>query len=241
MLQTLPRLRRTVSPSLCGLPSPRLRLVARLAIAAGAGVCAFALFSWSAHAADWQRDGTYDTSRGRSGTFHHQTTRQPGLRDRQTQWTNRNGGSGSHGVASTWNRQAGTASRNSHTTLPNGKSAGSSTTASRIAPGQWQGDTSRTRFNGKTATAHDVVTKTDDGHATSGSWSTGTGKSGTYNASVTHGGGSTTRDQTWTNGNGRSVDRDSTLARTADGYDQHVTFTGPGGNSHSIDRDVDFQ
>lgn len=51
MLQTLPRLRRT------GSTSPGLRLVARLAIAAGAGACAFALFSWSAHAADWQRDG----------------------------------------------------------------------------------------------------------------------------------------------------------------------------------------
>lgn len=241
MLQSLPRLPRHGAQPVPVSISPRLRFVARLAIAAGAGVCAFALFSWSARAADWQHDGTYETGRGRSGTFHHQATRQPSLRDRQTQWTNQNGGSGSQGATSTWNRPAGTASRNSHTTLANGKSAGSSTTASRIGPGQWQGDTSRTGFNGKTATAHDVFTKTADGHTTSGSWSTGTGKSGTYDASVTHDGGSTTRDQTWTNGNGQSVDRDSTLTRTADGYDQHVSFTGPGGNSRSIDRDVDFQ
>lgn len=69
MLRTLPRLPSPPAPLPAAAASSRLRLVGRLAIAAGAGVCALALLAWPAHAADGPRDGSHTAGGSRSGTI----------------------------------------------------------------------------------------------------------------------------------------------------------------------------
>ncbi len=73
------------------------------------------------HAAERQRGGTYQTSRGRSGTWQQNVERNHGYLKRDTQWTNQNGGSGARTVEKHWDRETKTGDRTATTTLPNGK------------------------------------------------------------------------------------------------------------------------
>jgi hypothetical protein len=79
------------------------------------------LVTATAHAAERQRSGTYQTSRGRSGTWQQNVERNYGYLKRDTQWTNQDGGTGTRTVEKHWDRETRTGDRTATTTLPNGK------------------------------------------------------------------------------------------------------------------------
>lgn len=75
----------------------------------------------ASHAAERQRRGTYQTSRGSSGTWQQNVERNHGYLKRDTHWTNQNGGTGNRTVEKHWDRETKTGDRTATTTLPNGK------------------------------------------------------------------------------------------------------------------------
>ncbi|HTQ49890.1 MAG TPA: hypothetical protein VMJ12_04195 [Candidatus Acidoferrales bacterium] len=212
------------------------------------------------------RSGSYETSRGRSGTFQQTINRQPGTSQRQT--TVQTG----HGVwaqqsNATWNRQAGTAGRTTVTTAPNGKTAtidqsavrngnlltvdgsrtgydGKTSDWNRTVTANGNGTASvngqYTRQNGNTIDSSSTVTRTADGHATAGSYTTSTGKSGTFDTTVVNNDGTRTQTQTVTGANGKTANRVVITTRDDNTIDRTVTTTGPNGKTETHSGSVTF-
>ena len=161
------------------------------------------------------RAGTYDDSKGNSGTFVTTKTRSPGSRSSATTWTNQNGQTGDHTRSSTWNKAADTGTFNSATTLTNGKTASRQGTVTETAPGNYQIDGTRTGFNGKTSTFDLDKTKTSTGSTTTGTITGPKGGVSTLNSTVTKTGNGYDKDTTIAGPNGGKTTIDTTFAKSA--------------------------
>ena len=220
----------------------------------------------SVSAGDRYRSGSFENSRGRSGTFEQNIYRQPGSSQRDTAVQTGNGVWARQSDA-TWNRQAGTADRTTVTTAPNGKTAtidqsairnGNTLTVNGSRTG-YDGKTSDwnktvtangngtatvngqyTRQNGNTIDTRSTVTKTADGHTTAGAYTTSTGKSGTYDNTVVNSDGTRTKTDTVTGANGKTADRVVTTSRDDNTIDHTVTTTGPNGKTETHSGSVTF-
>ena len=223
-------------------------------------VAALVLAWWSsAWGGEHERSGKIETSGGRTAGFQQEIDRTLDAKDRSTTVQSQDG-IWNRNVEESRNRRAGTASRSAVTTAPNGKSAttqesavrngnsvdvtGSRTgydgrssywnqTLTRTGKGTVDGQGQYTRQNGNTIDTTSTTVRTADGHVTSGTYSTSTGKSGTFSDEVVNSDGTRTKTQSVTSSDGQTADRVVDTSRAGDTIDRTVTATGPNGKTET--------
>jgi hypothetical protein len=102
-----------------------------------------------------QHTGTYQTSRGSSGSFASTTTRSGGVVSSQKTWTNQNGGTGTAQSQRVWSN--GSATLSGSATGPAGRTTSWQGTAQKVAPGDIASQGTITKANGQV----DTYTATD--------------------------------------------------------------------------------
>lgn len=213
----------------------------------------------AARAAGRERDGTWQNSRGGSGSWSQQVERTPGQSSRELGWTGQRG-TGSKVTARAWDRGAGTWQRQTTTTGAGGKQAMSSVTGTKTEAGH-SVEGSRTGFAGGTQVGTRTVTKLEDGsrqaeghystssdrqldtqsigtktstgYARDGSYSTGGGGSGTFSSSVTKDDDSVTKNKQLTTDSGKTYSKDVTTTHEDGTATRTVTLTGPDGKTQT--------
>ncbi|NJM12921.1 MAG: hypothetical protein HC889_14555 [Synechococcaceae cyanobacterium SM1_2_3] len=103
----------------------------------------------SVEARDFHRQGSYQGSRGGSGSFQQQIHRERGSTQRDVQWQGQNG-SGNAQLQRRWDRETGMASGNRSVTRADGSTASRSWTSTREADGGRSVSGTRTGFGGQT-------------------------------------------------------------------------------------------
>jgi hypothetical protein len=207
------------------------------------------------------RSGSFQGSRGISGTFDQTMKGQPGLYMRGTTVQTANGLTGYRNVTDTWKPGSGTANRSAVTTAPNGKTATVNQTASRTGNNTATVNGSRTGYDGQTstwnktatangngtatingqytgqkgnaATTSTTATKTANGYTATGTYNTSTGKNGNYSVDVVNADGTHTRTETVTGADGKPVTRVVTTDANGNTIDRNVSTTGPNGQTSS--------
>lgn len=228
---------------------------------AGALILAFTLHAADAEARERNRSGTWQNSHGGSGTYQRNTVRERGSLSRDTSWQNANGRSGSSSLDRGWDREAGTWLSDRSMTRGNGDTAAWSKSGQKTDTGvlvhgegtNFRGqdvsmdrsitrndDGSRavetTRINeatGKSLTTDKTVTPTENGWASSGSYTTGSGKSGTTQGSLTRTDSGFTRSNSATNSEGQTANRTVDMTHGEGSGTRTVTSTGFAGETHS--------
>ena len=183
------------------------------------------------------RTGTYQDSKGNSGTTTSSTTRSPGSRDHTATWTNQNGQTGTHTSDSTWNKTTDTGTFSSGTTLTNGKSESRQGTITETAPNSYKIQGTNTGFNGKTSSFDLNKTKTDTGSSTTGTITGPKGGVSTLNSTTTKNENGYTKDTSITGPNGGQTKIDTSLTKTPGETVKNKEVTGPNGKTD--DRTVD--
>jgi hypothetical protein len=174
----------------------------------------------SAQAADGQetitqRDGTYTTSKGGSGTTSSVTTRSNGNVQHSGTWTNAAGGKGSVQSQRTYNKATQSANFSGSVTRPNGKTSSYQGTAVRTAPGSIASQGTITQANGK----QDSFTATNTKVAP-GSWdkqeviTTANGKTIDRSVDTSVANGQGTRTVSTTLSDGQTVTRNGQFNQT---------------------------
>ncbi len=215
-----------------------------------------ASFSHPADAGVRERSGTYE-GKWSNGAYQKKVSRKPGALNKTTTWQNQRG-EGSHVAGRNWDKEAGTGSYSSSTTLANGKTFSREGTVTRAENGYVkqgtitgpQGKTTIVDKNvvknedgsrtinsaytgpeGKVLTTQSTVQKTDDGRLVTGTYSTSGGKSGTYTSEVSREGGVITKEQSVTNVEGKTWDRAVTTTHEPGHVEREVTTTNPSGKT----------
>src|SRR5581483_9572279 len=163
------------------------------------------------------RAGTWQSSRGGSGTFSETTTRGHGLLQRQGTWTNQNGGVGTHSYTRNYDKSTGTGTFTGSTTRPDGKTTSRDGTMTKNADGSVTTNGQFTHANGKVSDYTATTVKTADGRETTGTITSPNGKVSNLQTDVVHNDGVTTRDETITGPNGKTFTRDATTQVNPDG------------------------
>ena len=183
-----------------------------------------------------QRSGSFQNSRGRSGTFTQTIDRQPGQYSRVTTTPG--------GKSATVDK---TASRDGNTTAIDGNRTGFDGKTSdwnKIITGNGNGTASvngqYTRQNGNIVDTSSTVTKTADGHTTAGTYTTSTGKSGNYSIDVVNADGTHTKTETAIGTDGKTATRVVTTDKNGNTIDRTVATTGPNGQTCSHSGSVTF-
>jgi len=230
------------------------------ALAVVAGIVSLGTGAMQTSAGERHRSGTFESSRGASGTFQQEIDWQPGQYSRNTTAQTAGGKVWHRSVQDNWNRQAGTASRSVITTAPNGKTAtvnetashnGNMTTVNGSRTG-YDGKTSSwsetvtgngngratvagqyTLQNGNTINSSSTVTKTANGRDVTGTYATSTGKSGSFDTTVANSDGTRTKTEIITGANRKTAERVATTTRDGDTIEHTVTTTGPNGNTET--------
>jgi len=191
-------------------------------------VAVLSLGALATNAREINRSGTYQNSRGASGTFEQTINRQPGQYSRVTTI-------GDH--TATVNR---TAVRNGNTLTVDGSRTGFDGKTSdwnKIITGNGNGTAlvtgQYTRQNGNTIDTSATVTKTADSHTTDGTYSTSTGRSGSYTIDVVNADGTHTRTESVTGADGKSATKVVTLDKHGNTIDRTVATTGPNGGTET--------
>jgi hypothetical protein len=162
---------------------------------------------------NFERSGTFENSRGDSGTFTRTESDEPGSVSGTSSFETSHGTT-THAFDYNWSASTGTGTRSSSNSYANGETSSNSGTVTRTSPGNFTYDGTHTGVNGKTT---DVST------------------TATFNPSTD----TRTIDTTYTNpvsGKSATVDRTissdaATGTRTVD-----TTKTGPAGNTDTIDK-----
>lgn len=180
------------------------------------------------------RTGTYQSSKGTSGTFSSSTTRTPGKEETNRTWTNQNGGTGTQQSEKTWDKSTGTGSYSGTTTRPDGKTTSREGTTTKMDDHTFQSQGTITRADGKTGTVQSTTTKTDTGRQTQGTVTRPGGKQSTIDTQVTHTAGETNRSTTVTGPNGKSSERVVDTHLNGDGTGvRTIEVTKPDGTTES--------
>ncbi len=191
-------------------------------------VAVLSLGALAANALEINRSGSYQNSRGASGTFEQTINRQPSDYSRVTTI-------GDH--TATVNR---TAVRNGNTLTVDGSRTGFDGKTSgwnKTITGNGNGTASvtgqYTRQNGNTIDTSATATKTADGHTTAGTYSTSTGRSGSYTIDVVNADGTHTRTESVTGADGKTATKVVTLDKDGNTIDRTVATTGPNGQTET--------
>jgi hypothetical protein len=190
----------------------------------------------AANAREINRSGSFQNSRGNSGTFEQTIDRQPGQYSRIT--------TTSGGKTATVDR---TAARNGNTVTVDGSRTGFdgktsdwNKTITRNGYGTATVKGQYTRQNGNTIDTSSTVTKTSNGHTTAGTYSTSTGKSGNYSIEVVNADGSRTKTESVTGADGKTATRVVTTDKDGNTIDRTVATTGPNGQTETHSGSVTF-
>lgn len=180
------------------------------------------------------RSGTYQTSKGDSGTFSSTTTRSPGHEESGRTWTNQNGGTGTRQSEKTWDKSTGTGTFSETTTRPDGKTTSREGTTTKTGDHTFQSQGTFTRADGKTGTVQSTTTKTDAGRETQGTITGPNGKQSTFTTEVTHSPGETNRSTVVTGPNGKTSERVVDTHLNGDGTGiRTIEVTKPDGTTES--------
>ena len=189
-----------------------------LAISVIAGVVLAFTNTSSAAVKTHSRSGSYQNSKGGSGTFNQTTVRSPGQVTREGTWTNQNNGVGQHEGLRTWDKTTGTGTVSASTTRPDGKTTSRTGTIAKTGDNTFHNEGILTGANGKQATYDTTTTKTDSGRSTTGTVTGPQGNQRTLNSEVSKlGNGETSRDTTLTGANGKTFEREVDTKINPDG------------------------
>ena len=227
----------------------------------GALVLVSTLHAGDADARERSRSGTWQNSHGGSGSYQRNTVRERGSLSRDTTWQNANGRSGSASLDRSHDREAGSWSSGRSVTRGNGDTAswnktGQKTDTGAVVHGEginFRGqdvirdrsitkndDGSRsvetTRVNettGKSLGTETTVTRTNDGWSSAGSYTTGSGKTGTTAGSLTRTDTGYARTNSATTRAGQTASRDIDVTHADGSVTRTVTGTGFDGETRT--------
>jgi len=188
----------------------------------------------AANAREINRSGSYQNSRGQSGTFAQTIDRQPGQYSRVTTL----GDGKTATVDQTTARVGNTATVDGSRTGFDGKTSSWNNTITANGNGTASVNGQYTRQNGNTIDTSSTVTKTSDGRTTAGTYSTSTGKSGNYSIDVVNADGTHTKTENITGADGKTVTRVVTTDRDGNTIDRTATTTGPDGKTETTSGSV---
>jgi hypothetical protein len=197
-------------------------------------VAIVSLGALAANAREFNRSGTYQNSRGKSGTFAQTIDRQPGQYSRVT-----TAGDGKIAtVNQTAARSGNTATVTGSRTGFDGKTSDWNNTVTANGNGTASVNGQYTRQNGNTVDTGSTVAKTSDGHTTAGTYSTSTGKSGNYSIDVMNADGTHTKTESATGADGKTVTRAVITDKDGNTIDRTATATGPNGKTETTSGSV---
>ncbi|MBK9991488.1 MAG: hypothetical protein IPP19_12320 [Verrucomicrobia bacterium] len=181
------------------------------------------------------RTGTYQTSKGNSGTFSQTTTREQGQKQRTATVTNQDGKTTSHESTRTWDRATGTGTTSSSTTLPNGKTTSREGPITKTGDKIFESQGTATGPNGRTGNYDIVTTRTENGRTSSGTITGPGGKQATITKSTEHiAPGEKERTTTITGPNRKSQERVIATKVSPDGSGTRtVEITKPDGTTET--------
>jgi hypothetical protein len=189
------------------------------------GMLAAVAFAGDAQAWERSHNGGYTTGKGRTGTYssHSSGSRGEGYQRNQSVTTD-NGKSYERSAAGKCSKDGATANCEKSVTGWRGKT--------RTSTGQYNKETgafsgTATGENGKGGSVSGTAAK---GQRT-GTWTTNSGKTGTFDQSVSHGEGVYNKSTTATNANGQTVNWDTTYDK--DSSTLTHTYTNPQGEQRS--------
>jgi hypothetical protein len=179
-----------------------------------------------------ERSGTYSTSGGKSGTAETTVIKSKGRKSREGSLTNQDGETATRKSERLTDREAGTSSFSSTTTGPGGKTATTTSTATKTGEGTASTTGTRTGFNGQTSTYAGTVTKTEDGRSATGTVTGPDGKTAAVNTTATHGGGEANMTTTFTGQDGKTAERVIATRKNPDGtVTRTIQVTNPDGTT----------
>jgi len=190
-------------------------------------VAAVALGALAAHAKEFDRSGSFQNNRGKSGTFEQTIDRQPGQYSRVTTMS----GGKTATVDQTASRNGNTLTVDGSRTGFDGKTSDWNKTITANGNGTASVNGQYTRQNGHTIDTSSTVTKTADGRTTAGAYSTSTGKSGNYSIDVVNADGTHTKTENVTGADGKTATRVVTTDKNGNTIDRMVATTGPNGKT----------
>jgi hypothetical protein len=198
-------------------------------------VAALCAATQTSNAGQRVRSGSFQNSRGHSGTFVQTIDRQPGQYSRVTTADGRTAT-----VDQTVGRTGDTATVDGSRTGFDGKTSSWNDTITGNGNGTVTVNGQYTRQNGNTVDTSSTVTKTADGHTTAGTYSTSTGKSGIYSIDVVNADGTHTKTEVVTGADGKPVTRVLTIDKNGNTIDRTVATTGPNGQTDTHSGSVTF-
>jgi len=192
----------------------------------------------SAHAADAEkkrtRTGTYQASKGQSGSATGTTTRAKGEVQRDATRTNQNGQTDTRTSDRKFDAATGTGTVNAATTQPDGRIASRAGNFTKNADGSVNATGTTTGFDGKRANYTTTTTKTDTASTTTGTLTGQNGKTTTLNSSTTRADGRKAKDTIVTGPGGKSAGRVTATKLNGDGTGTRtVEITQPDGTKET--------
>jgi hypothetical protein len=151
-----------------------------------------------------QQSGSWRKANGNQGGWNRQATTQPGRRDIQTGATDARGRTASHGR-----------------------------TVEKTGPGTAHVSTQSTGFGGRSIQTQGTATRTTEGSVSSGAYTTGGGRTGSYETVVTREDGVRQVDTQYTTSQGQTGRVSRTQTRGGGAGHQLTTVTGPNGRSRT--------
>jgi len=186
-----------------------------------------------------ERSGSYENRFG-NGTFSQNVNRSPGSANGSTTWTNANGSQGSHTFNNTWDSSTGTGTHQSSTTLANGKTTSSQGTAAKTDNGYTYTGIATGPKGNTTDVSKTVTTSKGTRIADTTYTNPVTGKNSTVDRMTTYANGSKQISTTAASPNGKTAISNQDFTKSASGYSQTGTVTGPNGSVSTDNRNVSY-
>jgi hypothetical protein len=190
----------------------------------------------SSIAGEHVRSGSFQNSRGHSGTFTQTVDRQPGQYSRVTITS----GGKNATVDQTATHNGNTTTIDGSRTGFDGKTSSWNNTVTGNGSGMASVSGQYTRQNGNTINTSSTVIKTADGHMTTGTYSTSTGKTGNFSIDVVNADGTHTKTETVTGADGKTAVRIVSTDKDGNTIDRTVATTGPNGQGGTHSGSVTF-
>lgn len=231
------------------------------------GILAVVVFAGSgtdASARERSSSGSYK-GRATSGTFERNVARNKGNVYTTTTWQNQRG-QGTHQAERKWNKEAGQGTYSSSTKWANGKTTSRAGTVKKNSDGSYtqqgtitgpegktaavnrhvvgnkeKGHTVQTTFtgeDGKVLNVNKTVTNEDGVRQVKGSYSSNTGKSGTFESQSRVSDGKIVTDRSLKNQDGKTWSQEAVLDREGNTITRDVKNTNPSGESKSFQQSV---
>lgn len=190
-------------------------------------------------ARDRSSSGSFNTSSGNSGSFQSDISRGKGQGIRETNWQTERG-VGSLDAQSNWNLENKTGTIDSTIVLPSGNTISGDKSINKNEDGGYSVQSTYTGQDGYTIDTEKNISKSEQGLVSEGTYSTSTGKAGSFESVGTFEDGNLYKDQSMTTTGGITVERDITTTFDNSSVSRTSTLTGPQGETVTSTQDIDF-